>query len=241
VRLKKSIPGAKVEARGGYYADRDFTHTARGDRQSQLQEQLFAAVSATDLPVLVNAGFFRLAADRYYVPISVAVPGSAVPPPPEKDKDKLELDVLGVVMDEQGRPVGRIQETMKLPPGSIGTLTARNILYQSAVTLPPGRFRVKVVVRENVSGLMGSFEAAVVVPELKQAQVKVSSIVLSTQIQPAREKSDNPLVRNGEQIVPNLTHIVGKDQKGASLEAHGCRSFIVCIRNSRLRNSWDRI
>jgi hypothetical protein len=102
---------------------------------------------------------------------------------------------------------------MKLPPASIGSLTARNILYQSAVTLPPGRFRVKVVVRENVSGLMGSFEAPVVVPELKQAPLKVSSVVLSTQIQPAREKSDNPLVRNGEQIVPNLTHIVGRDQK----------------------------
>jgi len=214
VRLKKSIPGARVEARGGYYADRDFAHTARGDREQQLQEQLFAAVSATDLPVLVNAGFFRLAADRYYVPISVAVPGSAVPPPPEKDKDRLELDVLGVVMDEQGRPVGRIQETMKLPPGSIGTLTARNILYQSAVTLPPGRFSVKVVVRENVSGLMGSFEAPVVVPELKQARLKVSSVVLSTQLQPSGSgKSDNPLVRNGQQIVPNLTHIVGRDQK----------------------------
>jgi hypothetical protein len=216
VRLKKSIPGARVEARGGYYADRDFTHTARGDRQQQLMEQLFAAVSATDLPVLVNAGYFRLAADRYYVPISVAVPGSAVPPPPEKDKDKLELDVLGVVQDEQGRPVGRIQETMKLPPGSIGTLTAKQILYQSAVTLPPGRFSVKVVVRENVSGLMGSFEAPIVVPELKQAPLKVSSIVLSTQLQALSNKSDrsdNPLVRNGEQIVPNLTHIVGKDQK----------------------------
>ena len=214
VRLKKSIPGARVEARGGYYADRDFAHTARGDREQQLQEQLFAAVSATDLPVLVNAGFFRLAADRYYVPISVAVPGSAVPPPAEKDKDRLELDVLGVVMDEQGRPVGRIQETMKLPPGSIGTLTARNILYQSAVTLPPGRFSVKVVVRENVSGLMGSFEAPVVVPELKQARLKVSSVVLSTQLQPSGSgKSDNPLVRNGQQIVPNLTHIVGRDQK----------------------------
>jgi hypothetical protein len=215
VRLKKPAPGARVEARGGYYAERDFAHTSRGDRQQQLQEQLFAAVSATDLPVLVNAAFFRLAADRYYVPISIAVPGAAVPPPPEKDKDRLELDVLGVVTDEQGRPVGRIQETMKLPAESIGTLTSRQILYQSAVTLPPGRFSVKVVVRENVSGLTGSFEAPVVVPELKQAPLKVSSVILSTQVQPVAGRSDrsDPLVRDGSRIVPNLTHIVGRDQK----------------------------
>ena len=112
----------------------------------------------------------------------MAVPGSAVPIPAEKDKDKVALDVLGIVQDEQGRPVGRIRQTMKLPPGSVGTLTAKQILYQSAVTLPPGRFSVKVVVRENTSGLMGSFEAPVIVPELKQAPLKVSSVVLSTQL-----------------------------------------------------------
>lgn len=213
VRLKKPVPGARVEARQGYYADRDFAHTANADRETQLQEMLFSAVSATDLPVLVNAGFFRLAADRYYVPISMAVPGSAIPIPEEKDKDKVALDVLGIVQDEQGRPVGRIRQTMKLPPGSVGTLTSKQVLYQSSVTLPPGRFSIKVVVRENTSGLMGSFEAPVVVPELKQAPLKVSSVILSTQVQPAKESGGNPLVRNGEQLVPNLTHVAGKDQK----------------------------
>ncbi|HTM26539.1 MAG TPA: VWA domain-containing protein [Vicinamibacterales bacterium] len=211
VRVKK--PSVKVEARGGYYADRDFQHTARADRETQLQEQLFSAVSATDLPVLVTASFFRLAADRYFVPIAVAVPGSAIPVPADKDKDKLVLDVLGMVRDERGMPVGRIRQTMPLPAGSTGTVASKQILYQSPVTLPPGRFSVKVVVRENTSGLMGSFEAPVTVPELKQAALKVSSVLLSTQLQPAKETRDNPLIRNGEQLIPNLTHIVGKDQK----------------------------
>jgi hypothetical protein len=158
-----------------------------------------------------------LATDRYFVPIDVAVPGSAVPVPPGKDtvkdKDTPALDVLGVVRDEQGRPVGRIRQTLQLPPGSTGAAGSRQILYQSAVTLPPGRFSVKVVVRENTSGLMGSFEAPVLVPELKQAPLKVSSVLLSTQVQQAKESKDNPLIRNGEQMIPNLTHIVGKDQK----------------------------
>ena len=88
------------------------------------------------------------------------------------------------------------------------------MLYQSGVTLPPGRFSVKVVVRENTDGLMGSFEAPLIVPELKKAPLKVSSVVLSTQLQPAAEgKTDNPLVRDGVQLVPNLTHVVGRDQK----------------------------
>ena len=211
VRVKRD--GVRVEARPGYYAPRDFRHTGRGDREAQLQEQLFAEVSATDLPVLVTAGWFRLAPDRYYVPVSVGVPGSAVPVPPQRDK--VSLDVLGVVRDEQGRPVGRMRQALEIPAGAgATTLAGKQILYQSGVTLPPGRFAVKVVVRENESGLTGSFEAPVIVPELKYAPLKLSSVVLSTQVEPAaRGRSDNPLMRDGVQLLPNLTHVVSRDQK----------------------------
>ncbi len=210
VRVKGS--GLKVESRSGYYAERDFVHTSRGDRETQLQDQLFAAVSATDVPVMVTAGWFRMAADNYYVPIAVAVPGSAIPA--GTDPTKLSLDVLGMVRDEQGRPLGRFRETMQLPPDADKTLAGKQVLYQSGVTLPPGRYTVKAVVRENSTGLMGTFEAPVVVPELKKEQMKVSSVVLSTQVEPApKGKTDNPLVREGEQLVPNITHVVGRDQK----------------------------
>jgi len=51
------------------------------------------------------------------------------------------------------------------------------------------------------------------VPELKRAPVKVSSIVISTQLKTPAGKTQSPLVRNGVELVPNLTHIVGRDQK----------------------------
>jgi len=211
VRVKRD--GMKVEARAGYYTDRDFTHTSRTDRESQLDEQMFSAVSATDLPVLVTGGWFRLAPDKYYVPVAVTVPGAAVPV--ANDKDLVTLDVLGMVRDERNFPVGRFRETLKLPPGTEKTLAGKQVLYQSGVTLPPGRFSVKVVFLENTTGQMGSFEAAIVVPELKQAPMKVSSVVLSTQLQTVavKGKTDNPLIRDGVQLLPNLTHVVGKDQK----------------------------
>jgi VWFA-related protein len=210
VRVKRE--GLRVEARAGYYAERDFAHTSRSDRETQLQEQLFAAVSSTDLPVLVTGGYFRLSQDKYFVPVSLAVPGSAVPVPP--GRDTVSIDVLGAIRDERGFPVGRFRETLQLQAGTGPTLEGKQILYQSSATLPPGRFSVKVVVRENTTGLIGSFEAPVYVPELKTAPLKVSSVVLSTQVQPAAaRRTDNPLVRDGVQLLPNLTHVVGRDQK----------------------------
>jgi len=209
IRLKKSGVNAKVEAREGYYADRDFTHTAKEDREVQLQEQLMTQIPATDVPLFVTAGFFRLAADKYYVPVSLAVPGSAVPPSP----NKVTLDVRGFIRDERGQPIGRISDTMTVPPSSAGDLVSRQVLYQTGVTLPPGRFSVKIVVRENTTGQMGTFETPITVPELKNQPLKVSSLVLSTQLQNVTaRKTASPLVRDGVEVVPNLTHIVGRDQ-----------------------------
>jgi VWFA-related protein len=209
VRVRKRS-GLRVDAKNGYYADRDFAHTARSDRELLLQEQLAAPLPVTEVPLFVTAGWFRLSADRYYVPISVAVPGASIP----RANDKTTLDIAGFIRDERGAPVGRIRDTLTVPPASADTLAARQVLYQTGVTLPPGRFQVKVVVRENVSGQMGTFEAPILVPELKQSPVKVSSLVLGTQLQNVSgRRNPNPLVRDGLELVPNLTHIVNRSQK----------------------------
>jgi VWFA-related protein len=206
VRTRSNL---RVEAKQGYYADHDFAHTARSDREILLQEQLATPIPATDVPVFVTAGWFRLAPDKYYVPIALAVPGSAIP----TSTDKVTLDVAGFIRDERGVPLGRIRDTLTVPPASADGLAARQVLYETGVTLPPGRFSVKIVVRENAEGRMGTFEAPVVVPELKQAPVKVSSVVLSTQLQRvAGRKTPSPLTRGGVELVPNLTHVVRHDQ-----------------------------
>jgi hypothetical protein len=46
---------------------------------------------------------------------------------------------------------------------------------------------------------------------LKAAPVKVSSVILSNQKQPAKQKN-NPLVREGSQIIPNVTHVFSSGQ-----------------------------
>ena len=208
VRVKR--PDLRVDHRAGYYAERDFAHTGRQDRERQLEEQIGAPVSATDLPVVVSSGYFRMANDRYYVPLSVAVSGA----PLRNSQQKSTLDVLGVIRDEQGRPVGRMRETLDVGADA-GGQPSRRVLYQSGLTLPPGRFAVKVVVRENAGGAMGSFETGVFVPDLRQAPVKVSSVTLSTLVRPVagRRRSESPLVREGVELLPSLSHVVDRDRK----------------------------
>ena len=224
VRVNRpDLKDLRVESRPGYYAGRSFANTNNRDREALLDDQLSAAVSSTDVPMVVGTGYFRQQGapadrgnprgnDRFYVPISLAVPGFAVP---VADKaTEVQLDVKGEVRDEQGRVIGRLRETIKVPSGGAETLAGRQVFYQSGVTLPPGRFVAKVVVRENTGGSVGSFEAPIVVPQMSGPSMKVSSVVMSTQVQKAAGgRSDNPLVRDGVQLLPNLTRAVGRNQK----------------------------
>jgi VWFA-related protein len=211
IQVRVDRRNTRVEARAGYYAERDFRNTNRRDREAQLEEQLTSAVSSTDLPLIVGTGVFRQGPDRFHVPIAVAIPGSAVPVP--DGATKVTIDLRGTINDEQGRSVGRLKETMEVPGGGGSTLAGKQVLYQSDVVLPPGRFSVKVVVRENQSGLIGSFEAPILVPQLRDQSMKVSSVVLSTQLQPApANRANSPLVRDGQQLLPNLTRVVNRAQ-----------------------------
>ena len=215
VRVNRpDLKDVKIEARNGYYAGRAFTYTNRRDREAQLDDQIAAAVSSTDMPMIVGTGFFRQANNSFYVPIAVTVPGFAVPV--GENSKQVTLDVKGEVRDEQGRTVARIvRDTLEVPSaGATDTLAGRQIFYQTGVTLPPGRYSAKIVMRENTGGAIGSFEAPIFVPQLGSDDMKVSSIVMSTQVQKATGgKSDNPLVRDGSQLLPNLTKVVGRNQK----------------------------
>lgn len=223
VRVNRpGIKGVRLEARPGYYAGRSFASTNSRDREALLDDQLSAAVSSTDIPMVLGTGYFRQqgtdrGGDRFYVPIALAVPGFAVPVPDSATGGRateVQLDVKGEVRDEQGRVIGRLRETIKVPSGGAETLAGRQVFYQSGVTLPPGRFVAKVVVRENTGGAIGSFEAPIFVPQMNPQTIKVSSVVMSTQVQKAAVgRTDNPLVRDGVQLLPNLTRAVGRNQK----------------------------
>src|SRR6185369_15779341 len=200
VRLKR--PDLKLEYRSGYYAPRDFAHSTKDDREQQLQDQLLSDLSSTDLSAYVSTAYFRLADNRYFVPLSVIVPGYQIPITKTTAKDKATLDVLGVVRDEQRRPVGRIRDTVKLSPDAADELKKKTVQYETGFEMPPVKYRVKIVVREHQDGTFGAYETDIVVPDLKKNAVKLSSVVLGTQLQPGARRNDaNPLVRDGRELV----------------------------------------
>ena len=212
VRLAKRTD-LKLENRSGYYAARDFAHATKDDRAQQLQDQLLSDLSMTDLSVYVSPAYFRLSDNRFFVPLSVVIPGYQVPFTHATDKNKSTIDVLAVVRDAQNRPVGRVSDTVKIALDVNEDLKKKTVQYETGMPLAPGKFHVKVVVRENQNGTMGSYETDIIVPDLKTDTVKMSSIIVGTSLQQGAGKNAlNPLVNNGRELVPNVTHVVSPGQ-----------------------------
>jgi hypothetical protein len=208
--IKLNRADVKLEYRPGYYAPADFKHSGKEDRERELEEQLASDLPATDMAVYLDALYFRLDENRFFVPVSLIVPGSQIPFVKGGDKDKATLDIMGEVIDEAKRPIGQARETVKLNLDSAQQARQKNIQYTTSFNLPPGKYHLKFVVRENQTGRMGSFEADITLPDMKKSPLKMSSIVLSSLRQPSKKL--NPTVRNGQEYVPNISHVFRQDQ-----------------------------
>jgi VWFA-related protein len=208
--IKINRPGIKLEYRPGYYAPADFKHSGHEDRERELTEQLASDLPATDVAVYLDAMYFRLDENRFYVPVSLIVPGSQIPFVKGGDKDKATLDIIGSVIDEFKRPIGTARETVKLNLDPSLQARQKNIQYTTSFNLPPGKYQMKFVVRENQTGRMGSFEADITLPDMKKSPMKMSSIVLASMREPTKKQS--PLIYDGQQYVPNISHVFRQDQ-----------------------------
>jgi VWFA-related protein len=213
IAVKVNVPGVKIDFRRGYYAPADYQHSTKDDKERQLEEQLASDLPATDLPVYLGAAYFRLDASKFSVPISLVVPGSQIPFVRSSDRDKATLDVIGMVTDKDGRPMTSIRDTIKLAVDTSNEVRKKNVQYDTALALTTGKYHLKFVVRENQTGRMGSFETDLEVPDFHSLPFKMSSIVLASQLRDAKKgATPNPLVRGGQEIIPNITHVFSSTQ-----------------------------
>jgi VWFA-related protein len=215
--IKINRPGVKLEYRPGYYAPADYKHANKDERERQLQEQLSSDLAATDVEVYLQAYYFRSdtgnGAPRFYVPVSLIVPGSQIPFVKGGDRSKATLDIIGELKNAAGQDMAEIRQTVKLAIDDSQQVSRKNIQYTTGFTLPLGKYHLKFVVRENQTGRMGSFETDINLPDLKKFPLKLSSVVLSSQrVASTGKDASNPLSNGGFTWVPNVAHVFRTDQ-----------------------------
>ena len=223
--LDKNI-SAKLDYRTGYYAGKQFKNFNSSDKERQLEEALTLGDPVSELPLALEVDYFRVAKERYSVPISVKIPGSAVGLTKKGAKQTVDFDFIGQVRDTSGKLVGGVRDniTVKLNDSDAEKIGRRYLQYDSVLTLAPGTYDLRFLARENLTGKMGTFETKFTVPDLSAAKsLRVSSVVLSNQKEPVSSAvgsadsnkkllAAHPLVENGQKTVPSITRVFRGDQ-----------------------------
>jgi VWFA-related protein len=213
IKIQINRPDVKLEYRPGYYADRDFEHMNKQDRQQQLDDELASDLPSTDLAVYAGAAYFRQDESHYYLAVSLVVPGSQIPFVQERDKDNATIDLIGEVRESGKFRVGQLRDTVKLTVDTSTQVRRKNVQYNTGFVLAPGSYHLKFVLRENRSGRMGSYETDVQIPDLRKTPLRISSVVLSSlRVPVSGKKKPTPLMDGGTELVPNIAHVFTQDQ-----------------------------
>ncbi|MGA2598572.1 MAG: VWA domain-containing protein [Bryobacteraceae bacterium] len=227
LKVTVSNPQAKLDFRNGYYASKTWAKFNSSDKERQLQEALTLGDPATDLPLAVEIDYFRTGKLKYFVPISVKIPGSSFDLAKKGSNDVTEFEFIGQISDPKGKVIGGVRDgiTVRLNDDNATQLKTRHIEYDTGLTLAPGEYRLRFLARENKTGKMGTFETAFTVPDLdaQKTTVRLSSVVWSNQKEALTSSigtagtskkllEAHPLVDNGVKIVPSVTRVFRKDQ-----------------------------
>jgi hypothetical protein len=98
-------------------------------------------------------------------------------------KQVAAVDVVGVVVNDRGKPAGTFQTRLKI--NATGTTdTAQDnsaTIYNYRVPITPGLYQVRIATRDTRSGQVGSAQQWIEVPDLSLHRLSLSSLLLGLQ------------------------------------------------------------
>lgn len=98
----------------------------------------------------------------------------------KEGKQLAAVDVVGVVVNERGKPAGSFQTRLNINSTEENGANSSSI-YNSRLPLVPGLYQVRVATRDINSGRVGSAQQWIEIPNLAQRRLSLSSLLLALQ------------------------------------------------------------
>jgi VWFA-related protein len=220
---------AKVVSTPGYFGEKEWGKFNSTDKERQLEDALAQGDPYTELTIAMEINYFQLNRAEYFVPFMVKVPGRELALAKKRGATETVIDFVGEVKDDYGgTTVENIREhyTAKLSDKTAEEWAKEPVEISVGYTLEPGKYTIKVLARDDVTGRIGTFQTSFVIPNMNKEtkRVAISSVVLSSERQSysdalynvankkeqAKQSAVNPLVQGGEQIIPSVTRVFSK-------------------------------
>src|SRR5205814_989287 len=152
--------------------------------------------------------FLKVTNDTVLVPVTVQVPNSQLSFQSKEGVHSATMNVFGRVSTLTGRVVQTFEEAVSrdFPDSLFQQSVKLQSIYQKAVPLRPGLYRLDVVIKDVQSGNVGVVNSRLQVPRYADEKLEASSLILADQIEhvPAKQIGAGQFVLGSSKVRPRL-------------------------------------
>ncbi|HXN19533.1 MAG TPA: GWxTD domain-containing protein [Candidatus Binatus sp.] len=134
--------------------------------------------------------FLRITSDTVLVPITVQIPTGQLSFQEKQGVDSATVNLFARISTLSGRIVQTFEDTVKrdVPASLLQQARAVPSIYQKAVPLSPGLYRLDIVLKDVNNGNVGVVNTRLAVPRFEDDHLSSSSLILADQITPVSSK-----------------------------------------------------
>jgi GWxTD domain-containing protein len=172
--------------------------------------------------------FLKVTSDTVLVPVTIQVPNNQLQFKAKDGVHSAELNIFGRVSTLTGRVVQTFEDSvMKDYPDSLFQASVKQMsIYQKALPLRPGLYRLDLVVKDVDSGNVGAVNTRLAVPRYDEEKLEASSLILADQIEhvPAKQVGTGQFVLGSSKVRPRLdADFTTADKLGIYLQVYNLK------------------
>jgi GWxTD domain-containing protein len=160
--------------------------------------------------------FMRITSDTVLVPITVNIPNSQMSFHDRDGVHSATLDLFARISTLSGRVVQTFEDTVRqdFPDSLLQQSLKSSSIYQKAVPLRPGLYRLDVVLKDTTSNNVGVLATRLAVPPFEDEKLAASTLILADQISPvaAKELGVGQFVIGSIKIRPKVDQVFPTNQ-----------------------------
>ena len=189
VKIDVRRPDAKVLARSGYYAIPPNQVVPLSPEDKKLLANFETMSAHPTLPLSLQLNSFRSQPGYYTVPLSFEIPPAAVTFGQKGDKQRLQLDVLGLVRAEgDDKILSRLGGAfdVDLTASQYESILNDKIFYRQDMQLEAGAYTIDLVVKDRLSGRVAAKRQSLTLP-VTDSEFSTTEAVLSRHAEPFKQ------------------------------------------------------
>jgi VWFA-related protein len=163
LKVKVGKKDVEIRARTGFFVTNS-TMNPLLSRNLDIANALHSPIEGTGVPVTVQWLSVAAVGDKKKAVFLAHMPAGSLSFDPA-GRDQLNFDFSALAYDKDGKEAGQasLSFTKPVPEAQLASVRANGVDFRNTLQLTPGKYTVRFVVRDNVTGKVGSVTAPLTV------------------------------------------------------------------------------